>query len=89
MCEFSFRLECDDECQIEERNRRLAIGLQIRNPDLSAKLTPRYSDFLKQFAVRDEGFCNKIHEKLSELVLLAQKVKTIFQSNKTYFKIYF
>ncbi|XP_077285844.1 nuclear transcription factor, X-box binding stc isoform X2 [Arctopsyche grandis] len=68
-------LECDDECQIEERNRRLAIGLQIRNPDLSAKLTPRYSDFLKQFAVRDEGFSNKIHEKLSELVLLAQKSK--------------
>lgn len=73
-------MECDDECQIEERNRRLAIGLQIRNPDLSAKLTPRYSDFLKQFAVRDEGFCNKVHEKLTELVLLAQNV---------YFNIFF
>lgn len=70
----NFRLECDDECQVEDRNRRLAIGLQIRNPDVSAKLIPRYSESLKQFAAKDENFCNKVHDALSQLVLLAQKV---------------
>jgi hypothetical protein len=40
-----FSLDCNEECRVLERNRRLAIGLQIRNPDLSQKLTPRYSVF--------------------------------------------
>ncbi|KAF7284007.1 hypothetical protein GWI33_022630 [Rhynchophorus ferrugineus] len=68
-------LECNDECKIYERNRRLAIGLQIRNPDLSQKLTPRYSDFLKQWAKKDPKFCQRIHEKLTELVQLAKQSK--------------
>ncbi|XP_075213397.1 nuclear transcription factor, X-box binding stc [Lycorma delicatula] len=68
-------LECNDECRIIERNRRLSIGLQIRNPDLSAKLTPRYSDFMRNWAKKDPKFCQAIHDKLTELVQLAKQSK--------------
>lgn len=44
-------LECDAECAVIERNRRLALALEIKNPDLGNKLgTPSFSDFLKDFA---------------------------------------
>lgn len=66
-------LECTEECRVMERNRRLAIGLQIRNPDISQKLTPRYSDFMKRWATKDPHFCRRIHDKLTELVVLAKQ----------------
>ncbi|XP_065162921.1 protein shuttle craft [Atheta coriaria] len=68
-------LECTDECRLVERNRRMAIGLQLRNPDLSAKLTPRYTDYLKQWAKKDARFCQSVHDKLTELVQLAKQSK--------------
>ncbi|XP_046686079.1 LOW QUALITY PROTEIN: protein shuttle craft-like, partial [Homalodisca vitripennis] len=68
-------LECSEECRVVERNRRLAIGLQIRNPDLSAKLTPRYSDLMRGWAKKDQRFCQYVHEKLTELVKLAKESK--------------
>lgn len=78
---FYFRLDCTDECRMIERNRRLAIGLQIRNPDLSSKLTPRYSEFMRQWAKKDPHFCNMVHEKLTELVQLAKQVLWCFICN--------
>ncbi|KYB27326.1 protein shuttle craft [Tribolium castaneum] len=74
-------LECTEECRVLERNRRLAIGLQIRNPDLSQKLTPRYSDFMRNWAKKDPQFCQKVHEKLTELVQLAKQSK---QKSRSY-----
>ncbi|XP_076278837.1 nuclear transcription factor, X-box binding stc [Lasioglossum baleicum] len=74
-------LECNDECKLIERNRRLALGLQIVNPDLSGKLMPRYSDFMKQWAKKDPLFCQMVHEKLTELVQLA---KTSKQKSRSY-----
>lgn len=74
-------LECNDECKTVERNRRLALGLQIVNPDLTGKLTPRYSDFMKQWAKKDPGFCQMVHDRLSELVQLA---KTSKQKSRSY-----
>lgn len=71
-----FSLECTTECAKLERNRRIALALQIRNPDLSPNVTPRYSDFMKEFAKRDTPFCNYIHEKLAELVTNAKQVST-------------
>lgn len=68
-------LECTEECKVFERNRRLAIGLQIRNPDLSSKLTPRYNESLKDWARKNGPFVNNVHRKLSELVELAQQSK--------------
>lgn len=69
-----FRLECNEECKVIERNRRMAIGLQIRNPDLSQKLTPRYSEFMRGWAKKDPAFCQSVHDKLTELVKLAKEV---------------
>lgn len=68
-------LECTTECAKLERNRRIALALQIRNPDLSPNITPRYSDFMKEFAKKDASFCNYIHEKLAELVTNAKQSK--------------
>lgn len=68
------RLECTDECKVAERNLRLAIGLQISNPDLSSKLCPRYSQFLMTWAKKDPKFAQNVHEKLTEVVQLAKTV---------------
>lgn len=68
-------LECNDECKLLERNRRLAIGLQIRNPDLSSKLLTRYSDFVKNWAKKDPQLVTMIHNKLTELVKLSKDSK--------------
>ncbi|CAH1183422.1 unnamed protein product [Phaedon cochleariae] len=68
-------LDCTEECKVLERNRRLAIGLQIRNPDLSQKLTPKYSDFMRQWAKKDPHFCQRVHDKLTDLVQLAKSSK--------------
>lgn len=66
-------LECNEECSIIMRNKRLALCLQIQNPDLSSKVTPQYTDFMKQWAKRDPELCQHIHEKLSSLVQLAKE----------------
>ncbi|XP_025197835.1 protein shuttle craft-like isoform X2 [Melanaphis sacchari] len=68
-------LECTTECAKLERNRRIALALQIRNPDLSPNVTPRYSDFMKEFAKKDASFCNYVHEKLALLVTNAKQSK--------------
>ncbi|OWR43279.1 putative shuttle craft [Danaus plexippus plexippus] len=68
-------LECDEECFVEARSRRLALALQLRNPDVSAKLAPRYSDHLRTTAAREPTFAQQIHDKLTELVQLAKKSK--------------
>lgn len=71
----SLRLECDDECRVEQRTRQMALALQIRNPDVSAKLAPRYSEHVRQWAQRDAVFARHVHDKLTELVQLAKKVR--------------
>ncbi|CAH0398025.1 unnamed protein product [Chilo suppressalis] len=68
-------LECDDECRVEQRTRQMALALQIRNPDVSSKLAPRYSDGLRATAVKEPAFAQQIHDKLTELVHLAKKSK--------------
>ncbi|KAI5651928.1 r3H domain-containing protein [Phthorimaea operculella] len=68
-------LECDDECRVEARTRQLALALQIRNPDVSSKLAPRYSEHVRATAVKEPAFAQQIHDKLTELVQLAKKSK--------------
>lgn len=68
-------LECDDECRMEARARQLALALQIRNPDVSAKLAPRYSDLLRATAAREPAFAQLVHDRLTDLVQLAKKSK--------------
>uniref|UniRef100_A0A182PVX0 R3H domain-containing protein n=1 Tax=Anopheles epiroticus TaxID=199890 RepID=A0A182PVX0_9DIPT len=74
-------LECNDECRMLERNRRLAIALQIRNPDLPSKLQPNYSETLRAYAKKDPALVQMIHEKLTELVKLAKESK---QKSRSY-----
>ncbi|CAH1395411.1 unnamed protein product [Nezara viridula] len=76
-----YKLECTDECKVAERNLRLAIGLQISNPDLSSKLCPRYSQFLMTWAKKDPKFAQNVHDKLTEVVQLA---KTSKQKSRSY-----
>lgn len=68
-----YSLECNEECKLLERNRRLALGLQIRNPDTLAKYAPKYTEFAKGWARKDPQLCSSIHEKLTELVKLAKQ----------------
>ncbi|XP_036320892.1 protein shuttle craft isoform X1 [Rhagoletis pomonella] len=68
-------LDCNEECRLLERNRRLAIGLQIRNPDVPQKLQTKYSDFIRNFAKRDPTLVKSIHDALTNLVKLAKESK--------------
>lgn len=72
----SNKIDCNEECAKLERNRRVALALQIENPDISAKLAaPKYSEFLKDFARKDPIFASAVHDKLTELVKLAKESK--------------
>ncbi|XP_030377679.1 protein shuttle craft [Scaptodrosophila lebanonensis] len=68
-------LDCSDECRVLERNRRLAIGLQIRNPDVQQKLLTKYSDFVRSFAKRNPVLVKSVYETLTDLVKLAKESK--------------
>ncbi|XP_052246332.1 transcriptional repressor NF-X1-like isoform X2 [Dreissena polymorpha] len=69
-------LDCNEECSLVERNRRIALALEIQNPDLSSKLgNPSYSDYLKEFARKDATFVASVEKALSELVQSAHKSK--------------
>lgn len=65
-------LECNEECALVERNRRLALALQIKNPNPKPG-APLYTDFLKDWAKKDPRFAQMVHDKLSELVQLAKQ----------------
>ncbi|XP_071480371.1 transcriptional repressor NF-X1-like [Diadema antillarum] len=76
------RLQCDEECSIQERNRRLAEALQIKNPDLSSTIkTTNYSDFLKEQARKHQGFVAAIEKELSALVVSAKNSKQSSRSH--------
>ena len=69
------KLECNENCSRIERNRRLALALQIENPELTNKLAPpKYSDTLKEIAKKDPNFVRSIHRNLEDLVKLAKEV---------------
>jgi transcriptional repressor NF-X1 len=64
------RLECNEECSQLERNRRMAVALQIENPDVTNRVNgpPKYSDFVKDFAKREHFFARSVHDSLAQLV---------------------
>ncbi|KAK3604749.1 hypothetical protein CHS0354_017856 [Potamilus streckersoni] len=70
------QLECNEECALVERNRRVASALDIPNPDLSAKLgNPPYSDFLKDYARQNQHYVASVEKALSELIQSAKQSK--------------
>lgn len=76
------RLLCDEECALQERNKRLAVALQIKNPDLSpTNKTTLYSDFLKEQARKHSGFVSAIEKELAALIMSAQNSKQASRSH--------
>ncbi|XP_015929793.1 protein shuttle craft [Parasteatoda tepidariorum] len=72
----SSKLQCNEECAVLERNKRLAIALQIQNPDLSCSPgPPSYSEFLKAEAKKSPSFVSDVYSKISDLVQLAKESK--------------
>merc|ERR1712106_847155 len=69
------KLECNDDCMKIDRNSRMAAALQISNPELTSKVIPRYSEFMKDWVRRDATFCIMVHTKLTDLVKLAKESK--------------
>ncbi|XP_033639927.1 transcriptional repressor NF-X1-like [Asterias rubens] len=67
------QLECDQQCSILARNRRLASALQI-NPE-SSKFTPTYNMFLKEQAKKTPAFVAGIEKEIAALVASAQASK--------------
>lgn len=66
-------LECNDECRLLERNRRLEEALGPRDP---AKIQmPTYTDFLKTFARKNTALVQDVSDKLTNLVKLAKESK--------------
>ncbi|ELT89371.1 hypothetical protein CAPTEDRAFT_154981 [Capitella teleta] len=70
------KLECNASCSILERNKQLALALQIRNPDLTGKLnSTQYNAFLKDYAKQHPGFVASVESAFHRLVESAQKSK--------------
>ncbi|XP_041366295.1 transcriptional repressor NF-X1-like [Gigantopelta aegis] len=70
------QLDCDGECAIMERNRRVALALELKNPNLSAKLgNPTYTEFLKEFTRKNLQFVSSVEKSLAELVHNAKQSK--------------
>lgn len=53
----------------------MAIGLQIQKPDITSKLAPKYSEFVRGWAKKDPTLVGTIHDRLTELVKLAKDSK--------------
>jgi len=61
-----------------ERNQRLALALEIKNPDLSSKLgNPTYSQFLKDYARQNPTFVAGVEKALTEVVTAANQVSLL------------
>ena len=62
------QLECNDDCALYERNRRLAEALNIENADLSPYGKIRFSPFLVAEAKHNLAFVKSVEEALENLV---------------------
>lgn len=72
------RLPCNEECQTAERNRRLALALQIENPEAREKLgnsNVLYSDFMKEEARKDPQLAKMVHDALTDVVMKSKESK--------------
>uniref|UniRef100_A0A8C6UGD8 Nuclear transcription factor, X-box binding 1 n=1 Tax=Neogobius melanostomus TaxID=47308 RepID=A0A8C6UGD8_9GOBI len=77
------KLECDEECAILERNRRLAEALQIdpSSDPFNVRSTSVYSDSLKEDARKDINFVTKVEDEIRNLIEITNKGK---QAKRTY-----
>lgn len=76
------KIQCNPECAVMERNQRLALALEIKNPDLSGKLgNPSYSQFLKDYTRQNATFVAGVEKSLSDLVTATHQKKTSKKSH--------
>lgn len=71
------KLECDEECATQERNKRLAEALQIDQSvdPFNTRSTSKYSDSLKDDARKEFKFVSEVEGEIKNLVELANKGK--------------
>ena len=72
------RLDCNDACALKERNRRIALALQIENPESRSTLgnsNSSYTDTMKDMAKKDLSFVTAVHDALNTLVMTARGSK--------------
>ncbi|XP_063063115.1 transcriptional repressor NF-X1 isoform X2 [Engraulis encrasicolus] len=71
------KLECDEECATQERNKRLAEALQIDQSvdPFNTRTTSKYSDSLKDDARKEFKFVSEVETEIKNLVELANKGK--------------
>lgn len=68
-------MQCSEQCAVIERNKRLAVALQIQNPELSTSPgPPSYSEFLKEETKKNPVVVAEIYNKITDLVQLAKEV---------------
>ncbi|XP_078378356.1 transcriptional repressor NF-X1-like [Oculina patagonica] len=77
----SRELECNSDCAVYERNRRLAEALNIENADLSPETTIRFSPFLIAEAKQHLGFVKSVEETLENLVQTTVKMSASQRSH--------
>ncbi|PFX24867.1 Transcriptional repressor NF-X1 [Stylophora pistillata] len=70
------QLECNSDCRVYERNRRLAEALDIENADLSQEVSFRFSPFLWTEARQNLKFAKSVEEALENLVQTTLKSTT-------------
>ena len=92
--DFFKRLDCNDSCASKERANRLAVALQIENPEsrgsLGTSSNPAvYSDFLKEEVRKDDQFAKMVHDALTDLVIKARDVSTLNLIFFFYYYYYF
>ena len=68
------QLECNDDCELYERNKRLAEALNIENADLSPHGKMRFSPFLVAEAKQQLAFVKSVEDALEKLVQTTLKV---------------
>ncbi|XP_012670536.1 transcriptional repressor NF-X1 isoform X1 [Clupea harengus] len=71
------KLECDEECAMQDRNKRLAEALQIDQSvdPFNNRSTSKYSDSLKEDARKEFKFVSEVEVVIKNLVELANKGK--------------
>lgn len=82
----SFELVCDEECLLAERNRNMAVALQL---DPYAKPKAIYSDFLKSYAREDPNFVFDLEKRFDLIVSRLYLFSKIFKKLSLKFSFYF
>jgi transcriptional repressor NF-X1 len=66
------QLECDDECRVQQRNRKVAQAFGI-NPDEQRLSTVVYTEFLRDYAKTNLDFVQSLEKDFTELVEMTQQ----------------